>query len=335
MNRNVKIILGAVAAVAVLWGVGMLGSTLIPAPADTPGNTTRPNGTSTHHRPGATTAVPTQPAPTDANGNKLVTAISLDTYAVTVEVGESEMPWVTMTPEEAPDKGEIWVSSDTSVATVDDYGHITGVKEGTCVVTVTASANPQVIAEVQVTVVKKATTMPGTATEVTYIQGILIANKTYGLPADYNPGANGEMLAAFATMQQAAAKEDLTLTNSLDFRSYDLQADLYSRYVTRDGQAAADTYSARPGHSEHQTGLAIDLNSISDAFASTPEAAWVAKNAHIYGFIIRYPKGKEATTGYQYEPWHIRYLGVENAQKVYQSGLTLEEYLGIPSVYAE
>jgi LAS superfamily LD-carboxypeptidase LdcB len=100
------------------------------------------------------------------------------------------------------------------------------------------------------------------------------------------------------------------------------------------GQSTADTFSARPGHSEHQTGLAIDVNSIDDSFAATPESAWLASNAHRYGFIIRYPKGKEHITGYKYESWHIRYLGVDTATAVYNSGLTLEEYLGIDSKYS-
>lgn len=284
-------------------------------------------------RPGATTTTTTVTPATkyDDSGNLVVTAITLDTYNLTLEEGGRGIAWVTMTPEEAPDKGEIWTSSDPEVATVDDWGNITGVKAGTCVVTVKASANEAVSAQIKVTVAKP----KERPVQVNYIQGILIANKTYPLPENYNPGADPDMLAAFATMKADAAKEGLTLTNSSDFRSYTLQADLYSRYVARDGQAAADTYSARPGHSEHQTGLAIDLNSIDDSFAATPEADWIAKNAHKYGFILRYPKGKEDITGYQYEPWHIRYLGVDNAKKVFDSGLTLEEYLGITSVYAD
>ena len=92
---------------------------------------------------------------------------------------------------------------------------------------------------------------------------------------------------------------------------------------------AADTYSARAGHSEHQTGLAFDVGKIDDNYGNTKEGVWLKNNAHIYGFIIRYPKGKEHITGYKYEPWHIRYLGVDIATKVYNKGVTLEEYLGI------
>ena len=112
-------------------------------------------------------------------------------------------------------------------------------------------------------------------------------------------------------------------------------AQLYQRYVDRDGKEQADTYSARPGYSEHQTGLAFDLNEVSDAFIGTPEAEWLAAHAQEYGFIIRYPADKVAITGYKYEPWHVRYLGKETAAAVYESGLCLEEYLGIDSVYAD
>ena len=111
------------------------------------------------------------------------------------------------------------------------------------------------------------------------------------------------------------------------YRSYDYQAGLYNDYVARDGKEAADRYSAQPGKSEHQTGLAFDIGQLDDSFGETPAGKWLAQHAHEYGFIIRYPKGKEHITGYMYEPWHVRYLGIDTATSVYQSGLTLEEYL--------
>ena len=110
---------------------------------------------------------------------------------------------------------------------------------------------------------------------------------------------------------------------------------MYNNYVAQDGKEAADTYSAEPGHSEHQTGLAIDVGSYDSAvllqtsFEYTSEFQWLKDVAHEYGFIIRYMKGKEDITGYMYEPWHLRYLGKPTAEKVYESGLTLEEYLGL------
>jgi len=170
---------------------------------------------------------------------------------------------------------------------------------------------------------------------ITYVDGVLVANKTYALPESYNPGALlSECERAFSEMKSAAAKEGLTLWNASGFRSYELQQSLYNRYCDRDGKAAADRYSARPGHSEHQSGLALDLNEISSSFANTAEGKWVEKNCHKYGFILRYPRDKEAQTGYMYEPWHIRYVGVSVAEKIYNSGLCLEEYFGITSVYA-
>ena len=167
----------------------------------------------------------------------------------------------------------------------------------------------------------------------TYINGILIANKTYALPSNYNPGVNSAAQSAFNTMAADAAKQGINLYIVSGFRSYSSQASIYNNYVARDGKAAADRYSARPGHSEHQTGLAFDVNSLSQSFENTAEGRWLAANCHKYGFIIRYPKGKESVTGYMYEPWHIRYLGTSTAAAVHNSGLTLEEYLGINSYY--
>ena len=168
----------------------------------------------------------------------------------------------------------------------------------------------------------------------TYIGGVLIVNKTYPLPRSYGPGGlTDECESAFEEMQEAAAEEGLDLYVASGFRSYELQASLYQRYCDRDGKAAADTYSARPGHSEHQTGLAIDLNSISSDFAYTAEGQWVSEHCWEYGFILRYPADKVDITGYMYEPWHIRYLGRDTAKAVYESGLCLEEYLGVDSVY--
>ena len=163
----------------------------------------------------------------------------------------------------------------------------------------------------------------------------LIANKTYGVPSSYAPGGlTSECYPAFNTLVKAAAKEGKNIYLSSGYRSYSTQASLYNRYCARDGRAAADTYSARPGHSEHQTGLAIDVNSITRSFANTKEGIWLASNAHKYGFIIRYPKNQESITGYSYEPWHIRYVGKDLAAAVYNSGLCLEEFFGITSVYS-
>ena len=171
---------------------------------------------------------------------------------------------------------------------------------------------------------------------LTYVNGILIANKTYLLPADYAPGRIlPEAQTAFDTMRAAAKEEGLTLKIVSGYRSYQKQDKVYHNYAARDGAALADRYSARAGSSEHQTGYAMDINSVRQSFAETKEGKWLAAHCAEYGFILRYPKDKEAETGFMYEPWHIRYLGVELAQKITESGLCLEEYLGIASAYAE
>ena len=170
---------------------------------------------------------------------------------------------------------------------------------------------------------------------ITYVDDIFIVNKTYSLPKDYDPGKlNDDALNAFYDMREDASKDDITLWIASGYRSYNTQNDLYNSYVEKDGQKKADTYSARAGYSEHQTGLAMDLNIVDSSFEGTKEAIWIEKNCYKYGFIIRYPKEKEDITGYKYEPWHIRYLGKKLAKKIYDSGLTLEEYLSIDSKYS-
>ena len=170
----------------------------------------------------------------------------------------------------------------------------------------------------------------------TYVNGILIANKTYSLPEDYDPGAlHPDAQAAFNEMRDAAAAEGLKLKIISGYRPYSQQKSTYNNYSARDGKALADRYSARPGHSEHQTGHAIDLNSLRQSFADTAEGLWIAEHCAEYGFILRYGKEKEDKTGFMYEPWHLRYLGKELAMAVTESGLCLEEFLGITSEYTE
>lgn len=171
---------------------------------------------------------------------------------------------------------------------------------------------------------------------ITYVNGILIANKTYSLPESFDPGLLKDVQDAFSKMQQAAAADGIQLWICSGYRCYSYQKQLYDNYVSQDGKEAADRYSARPGHSEHQTGLAIDVNEPSSEFDNTPEAAWLAAHCNEYGFIIRYKPGKESSTGYMAESWHIRYLGdADLCKKIEASGLSLEEYLGITSAYAK
>ena len=159
---------------------------------------------------------------------------------------------------------------------------------------------------------------------------IIIVNKKHGLSKDYNPGENPTAKSAFVRLRDDMINQGLNVGRSYSgFRSYDYQKTLYDDYVSRDGQAAADRYSARPGYSEHQTGLVFDLTDKSGNLLEDSRASqWLKDNAHNYGFIVRFQAGKEASTGYMPEAWHIRYVGKE-AKDIHDSGLSLEEYFGI------
>lgn len=170
----------------------------------------------------------------------------------------------------------------------------------------------------------------------TYVQGVLIASKKYPLPSTYAPGENKEAREAFERMAAEATLSGYDLVAFSTYRSFDYQNQLYERYVNNDGQEEADRYSARPGYSEHQTGLAFDIGEklfeehfARESFGETEAGKWVAANAHKYGFVMRYPNGKEKITGYMYEPWHFRYIGEDLAPKVYEAGTTLEEYFDL------
>ena len=173
-------------------------------------------------------------------------------------------------------------------------------------------------------------------TEPTYINGILLANKRYPLPSTYAPDVDSEAKGALDTMLAAAKKDGFDLVAFSGYRSFEYQTTLYNNYVNRDGVEAADRYSARPGYSEHQTGLAFDIGEkgkedlwLTEEFGESPAGQWLVTHANEYGFILRFPKGKEHITGYMYESWHFRYVGVEVANEIKQRDLTLEEYLGV------
>lgn len=158
---------------------------------------------------------------------------------------------------------------------------------------------------------------------------IVVANKHYPMSKDYNPGENptakAELLKLIAAMQQAGFPIS---DHYSGFRSYETQVKLYQDYVNQDGKAEADRYSARPGYSEHQTGLAFDLIGTNGNLVTEEKAAqWLLDHAADYGFVVRYLKGKEKETGYMAEEWHLRYVGKE-AKEIAASGLSLEEYYG-------
>lgn len=164
-----------------------------------------------------------------------------------------------------------------------------------------------------------------------YVQGIMVVNKKHGLPANYAPQENAEAGAKIRQLIADMQSQGYAISSSYSgYRSYSYQSSLYNNYVNSYGQTQADRFSARPGYSEHQTGLAFDLkHSNGTLVETTPEVNWIAAHAHEYGFIVRYPSGKESVTGYMPEPWHLRYVG-DQASAIYASGLTLEEYLGVP-----
>ncbi len=179
----------------------------------------------------------------------------------------------------------------------------------------------------------------------------VFVNKEYGLPEDYIPSdlvepdirfyfsyfdekrlLRKKAAAALEDLMDGALDDGLQLVGVSGYRSYHRQKAIYNKNVRTIGQTRTDMYSAIPGYSEHQTGLAIDLScssvnyDLEEDFADTKEGKWLAENCYKYGFIIRYPKGKEALTGYAYEPWHIRYVGVKLATFLTINNLTLEDY---------
>ena len=179
----------------------------------------------------------------------------------------------------------------------------------------------------------------------------ILVNKTSALPSDYEPSdltrpdvkyapgvaeSRKQMRPAAARaleeLFKAAADDGIELLAISGYRSYWTQNDLYKRRLKETSLEYVSVYVAKPGQSEHQTGLAMDLGctgytDLTERFAETPAYAWLSEHAHEYGFIIRYPKDKTSITGYIYEPWHIRYVGIEAATEITQLGVTFEEYI--------
>jgi D-alanyl-D-alanine carboxypeptidase len=171
----------------------------------------------------------------------------------------------------------------------------------------------------------------------------VVVNKKHRLPEDYVPStvsvAGGYMRQEAATELQKllddASGEGVNLKIISSYRSYNTQVSTYNGWVAQYGQEQADTFSARPGFSEHQTGLAVDLGNsdgscaLEICFGATTGGQWIAKHAVEYGFFIRYPEGKDALTGYEYEPWHLRFVGVDLAKSIVNSDKTLDQYYGV------
>ena len=181
--------------------------------------------------------------------------------------------------------------------------------------------------------------------ETPYLNSIkILSNKYYYMPSDYVPENLEKISAAccsgtrymvkeakeaFEKLCTDAKSQGYTVRAMSTYRSYNYQVTLYQNYVLKDGKEAADTYSARPGFSEHQTGLVADVDDANYSFTSFHKSKsfkWMRDNAYKYGFIMRYPEDKVDITGYSYESWHYRYVGVEAATKMREENLTFDEY---------
>ena len=180
---------------------------------------------------------------------------------------------------------------------------------------------------------------PETVSQPTIINGIVLANKKHPLPTNYNPGENPVARQKVNKLISDAQALGLNVSNQVSgFRAYSTQASLYNNYVAAHGKQEADRFSARPGYSEHQTGLVFDLIDNQGQLlgaegtneSSKKAAEWLEKNAHKYGFIVRYKPEFVEKTGYMEESWHIRYVGEDVAKTIHERNISLEEYLNAP-----
>lgn len=180
---------------------------------------------------------------------------------------------------------------------------------------------------------------PETVSQPTIINGIVLANKKHPLPTNYNPGENPVARQKVNKLISDAQALGLNVSNQVSgFRAYSTQASLYNNYVAAHGKQEADRFSARPGYSEHQTGLVFDLidnqgqllGAEGTSENSKKAAEWLEKNAHKYGFIVRYKPEFVEKTGYMEESWHIRYVGEDVAKTIHERNISLEEYLNAP-----
>lgn len=170
---------------------------------------------------------------------------------------------------------------------------------------------------------------------VTKVNGHVLVNEQYSLPENYHPGENKHARRQLNKLLAQAAQEDIDLKYRSGFRSYQEQQKLIKQAIKKDGKKQAYGYTAKPGHSEHQTGLAFDvgtdepLSNFKKDFGHSKQGQWLAKHAKQFGFIIRYPKGEEDWTGYEYEPWHLRYVGGNLAHTIHEEHTSLEQYYNL------
>ena len=279
-----------------------------------------------------------------------ITYIKLEDIKTTqqyiLDEGEIKEIRLEFNPTNATNKKVSYTGYDKSIINV-EHGVITALKEGKT--TIKIKGDDMTTARIKIVVNKKKEEPKKEEKKepekpkvtkgddgIYYIDGTMIVNKSYPLPSDYNPGKLlPEFMSAFNEMLGDATSDGIKLWIQSGYRSYDYQVSLYDKYVKQDGRDKADTYSARPGYSEHQSGLAADINNPSSSFNGTKEAIWLKENCYKYGFIIRFPEGEEEYTGYKYESWHIRYVGKVLAKKIHDAGdISLEHYFNIESKYS-
>ena len=253
------------------------------------------------------------------NGLELPDSMEFDKKSVTLEVGEVYNSVLKFSPEDITHTSAIYYTSDSSVASVTNEGVITAKSEGSCTIEAYYENDFRLVATMEVIIIdpyvitqpetpKPETSKPSAPSYngshkmevidgITYFDGVMIANKTYTLPASYNPGVQPVAMDAFYDMQAAAAADGISLWILSSFRSYEDQDVIYNRYVAQDGRDAADTYSSRPGHSDHQTGYTFDLNSLEQDFQYDPAGNGLTRTATstaLSSVILRAKKAQQA-----------------------------------------
>lgn len=260
--------------------------------------------------------VKVKPIPTD---------IEIDKTNLSIEKDKTKSIKVKVLPDNLVNKNVKYTSSNENIATIDENGNIKGISSGKVVISVETEETPIIKKDINVRVINIEVKSNG----ATYVDDILIVNKKYHLPDTYNFGVDKTAKEKFEQMKRVAIKDNISLRIVSSYRSYNTQAAIYNKNLNLHGAWVANRFSAKPGESEHQSGLAFDINQANRSFVGTKEAQWLQENCYKFGFIIRYPRGKENITGYVYEPWHIRYVGEKVAKEIFESGLCLEEYLEI------
>ena len=275
------------------------------------------------------------------NIEQSVEKIEVSNSNIEITVGNEEKVTATIVPDNAVNKDILWKSLDESIVTVDKDGNIKALKEGNCEVEVSTKEEPIVTNKVSVVVKAKNKVIekeyPSYNTKVegiTYVNGVMLVNKTHPVPKDYSPGLQTVAYDAFLNLRKAAALEGFDIQLLSGYRSYETQTRLYNNYVATYGQAEADTFSARPGTSEHQTGLAIDLalnqpniDFICPKFPYEGICQEFRTLAPNYGFIERYKEEKKKITQISKEEWHFRYVGYPHSKFITDNNLCLEEYI--------